>query len=181
MTDILWGARARWRCIEKGETVEPARNGQPPEPTAGQKALRALRLTQTGGLTQAQAARLAGTTERQIQAARLAITKAPWVEEELASGQMTLNAAQVAAGFRTHKPVTGRNYGKGDKWLEIANALSQYLAGWRGRGFRFTHVPPKEAERRVQVIDEMIAGLQEVRADLEARSHRATSALPSPK
>lgn len=159
--------------------MEPLTNGSHPELelTAGQKALRGLRLHR-GGMSQAVAAKIAGTTERQIQALRAAIDRVPEVEAGVEAGEVTLNAAQVAAGFRQHKPIAGRAFGKGDKWLEVANALTQYLSGWHARDYKFTHVPPKEAEKRVKVIDDMIAGLQNVRTDLEQRSVRATSAAP---
>jgi hypothetical protein len=55
----------------------------------------------------------------------------------------------------------------------------QYLSGWRARDYKFTHLPPREAENRVKVIDEMIEGLQACRADLVQRSVRATSAVRS--
>lgn len=156
-------------------------NGTQPEMTAGQKALRGYRLHKQDNISQQQAAQITGTTERQIQAVAATLARVPEMEAGLESGDVTLNAAQVAAGFRQHKPVAGRAFGKGDKWLEVANAVMQYLSGWQAREFKFTHVPPREAENRVKVIDEMIEGLQAARADLVQRSVRATSALPSPK
>jgi hypothetical protein len=166
---------------QKGEQMEPSTNGSAPEPTAGQKALRGYRMHKQDGISQTAAARICGTTERQIQAVAATLARVPEIEAGIESGEVTLNAAQVAAGFRQHKPVAGRSFGKGDKWLEVANAMTQYLSGWKARDYKLTHVPPKEAEYRVGVIDEMIEGLQHVRADLVQRSFRATSALPSPK
>jgi hypothetical protein len=159
--------------------MEPATNGSVPELTAGQKALRGYRLHKNDGISQTAAARICGTTERQIQAVTATLARVPEMEAGLESGEVTLNAAQVAAGFRQHKPVAGKAYGKGDKWLDVANPLMQYLSGWRARDYKFTHLPPKEAERRVGVIDEMIEGLQACRADLVQRSVRATSAVRS--
>lgn len=148
--------------------------------TAGQKALRGWRLHKDQGITQDAAARICGTTARQIQAAGAAIGKRPELEAQIANGELTLNAAQIAAGYRQHKPVAGQRvyFGKGDKWVDVANAMLQYLQGWKTRDYKFTHVPPKEAERRVQAIDDMIAELHEARADLEARSVKATSSMP---
>lgn len=157
--------------------MEPSTNGSRPMLTAGQKALHGYRLHKQDGISQAAAARLAGTTERQIQSVAATLARVPEMEARLESGEVTLNAAQVAAGYRQHKPVAGRAFGKGDKWLEVANAVMQYLSGWRARDYKFTHVPPVEAEKRVKVIDEMIEELQHVRADLVQRSVRATSAL----
>jgi len=161
------------------QVEQPSRNGS--ELTAGQKALRGYRLHIQDHISQEQAARIAGTTARQIQAVGAAVARVPEMEAALESGTVTLNAAQVAAGYRQHKPVAGRAYGKGDKWLEVANAMMQYLSAWKTREFKFTHLPPAEAEKRVKVIDEMIEGLQTARADLVQRSVRATSSLPSPK
>lgn len=161
--------------------VEPSRNGPSAELTAGQKALRGFRLHVNDHISQVDAARITGSTERQIQAVKATLEKVPELEAGIESGEITLNAAQVAAGYRQHKPVAGRAFGKGDKWLEVANAAMQYLNGWKVRDYKLTHVPPKEAEHRVKVIDEMIEGLTAIRADMVMRSHRATSALPSPK
>lgn len=157
--------------------MEPGSNGT--ELTAGQKALRGYRLYANDRISQNQAARIVGSTERQIQAVAAVLARVPEMEAGLESGEVTLNAAQVAAGYRQHKPVAGRAFGKGDKWLEVANALTQYLSGWSSRDYKLTHVPPKEAESRVRVIDDMIGGLEAIRADLVQRSVRATSALPN--
>lgn len=156
-------------------------NGTTPELTAGQKALRGYRLHKDDGISQAAAARLTGSTERQIQAVTAVLSRVPEMEAGIESGEVTLNAAQVAAGYRQHKPVAGKAFGKGDKWIEVANAMMQYLSGWHAREFKFTHLPPSEATKRVKVIDEMIEGLQSARADLVQRAVRATTSLPSPK
>lgn len=158
--------------------MDTSRNGDQPELlTAGQKALRGYRLYANDRISQNQAARIVGSTARQIQAVAAVLGRVPEMEAGLESGELTLNAAQVAAGYRQHKPVAGRAFGKGDKWLEVANAMMQYLSGWKTRDYKLTHVPPKEAEHRVRVIDEMIGGLEAIRADLAQRSVRATSAL----
>ena len=159
--------------------MQPSRNGS--ELTAGQKALRGFRLHKQDRISQVDAARITGSTERQIQAVAAVLLRVPEMEARLEAGEVTLNAAQVSAGYRQHKPVAGRAFGKGDKWLEVANAVMQYLNGWKAREFKFTHIPPKEAANRVGVIDEMIDLLQQARADLEQRSVRATTSVPSPK
>jgi len=161
--------------------MESSRNGSQAETTAGQRALHGYRLHKEDGISQAAAARITGSTERQIQAVTAVLVRVPEMEAGLESGEVTLNAAQVAAGYRQHKPVAGRAYGKGDKWLEVANAMMQYLSGWHARDFKFTHLPPSEAAKRVKVIDEMIEGLREARADLVQRAVRATTSVPSPK
>lgn len=166
-----------WDCRErKGEQMQPSHNGS--ELTAGQKTLAAYRLT-LRGYSDAAAAEVHNTSVRQVEAMRAVMRKLPELEADLESGAITLNAAQVAAGYRQHKPVAGKNFGKGDKWLEVANNMMQYLAGWKNRGYKFAHLPPKEAEKRVKVIDDMIGELQNVRADLVSRAVRATSSAPS--
>lgn len=64
-------------------------------------------------------------------------------------------------------------YGKGDKWREATLPLGRYLAAWQKRGNEFAHVNPREAAKRVRLIDDLIAGLAAARADLEPRSHPA--------
>ncbi len=64
-------------------------------------------------------------------------------------------------------------YGKGDKWREATKPLSRYLAAWEKRGYEFRHLNPREAGKRLRVIDDLIARLTEARTDLGQRSHRA--------
>lgn len=68
-------------------------------------------------------------------------------------------------------------YGAGDKWREATLPLTRYLNGWGKRGWRFGHVNPKEAGKRVQLIDQLIDQLQQARDDLEPRSHRARTTV----
>lgn len=70
-------------------------------------------------------------------------------------------------------------FGKGDKFEEALNPLRRYLKGWEKREFEFTHVNPREAKRRVAMIDEVVENLTKTRADLAKRSHNATLSLPS--
>ena len=156
--------------------TDPSRNGNL---TAGQRALAGYRLTKEGK-TNEQAAAEAGSTVRQIQAVKYVLGRVPEFEDALESGELTLNAATVGSGYRSHKPISEKPaFGKGDKWVEIANMLSTYLATWKNRDYKFVHVPPKEAAYRVKKLDKLIEGLQQVRADLEARSVKATSSLGS--
>lgn len=64
-------------------------------------------------------------------------------------------------------------FGKGDKWDEATVPLARYLAAWEKRGYRFGHVNPRNAKKRLAVIDNLIDGLQAAREDLEPRSHEA--------
>ena len=64
-------------------------------------------------------------------------------------------------------------FGKGDKWLEATQPLARYLKAFEKRDYEFSHVNPREATKRLQVIDELIESLQAARVDLETRSHKA--------
>lgn len=66
-------------------------------------------------------------------------------------------------------------FGKGDKWDEATGPLKRYLTAWEKRGYEFGHVNPREAKKRLDVIDQLIDGLAHARADLEPRSHKARS------
>jgi hypothetical protein len=177
--DIRWRYRDRWHCSEKGEHMEhnPSRNGSAADLTAGQKALNGLRLWRQG-MTLAAAAAESGGPERSIESVKGVLDRMPHLEDALADGTITLNAAQVQAGYRVkHNPIGQRFYGKGDKWVEVIRPLKQYLDGWATRDYKFTHIPPREAGKRVELIDEMIAGLTKTREDLARRAHRAQLSL----
>lgn len=64
-------------------------------------------------------------------------------------------------------------FGKGDKWQEATEPLSRYLRGQRKRNFDYSHLNWKEAKKRVERIDSLMADLQAARDDLEPRSHKA--------
>lgn len=87
------------------------------------------------------------------------------------SGQST---SVLDSGDRTSdgkaKPIF---FGKGDKWTEASQPLVRYLAAFAKRDYRFGHVNPAEAGKRLKTIDLLIDGLTQARADLEPRSHRA--------
>lgn len=65
-------------------------------------------------------------------------------------------------------------YGKGDKFDEASEPLVRYLQAWEKKGFLFTHVPPKEAKRRLAKLEEMMGGLEKIKEDILMRSHAAT-------
>lgn len=155
--------------------MDASRNGSP---TTGQKAVHGARLVREGK-TLKEAAEISNSTERQIEAVIGVLGRVPEFEQPLADAEMTLNAALVGAGYRAHGPRKneGRMFGKGDLWGELHLRVMQYLTAWARKDWKFTHVPPKEAEKRIVEIDAIIEGLQCARADLVARSVRATSAL----
>lgn len=64
-------------------------------------------------------------------------------------------------------------YGKGDKWQEVSEPMVRYLRAQSKRNFDFSHLNWKEAKKRLERIDGLIADLEAARADLEPRSHKA--------
>lgn len=64
-------------------------------------------------------------------------------------------------------------FGKGDKWDDATDPLVRYLRAQKKKNFDFSHLNWKEAKKRVQRIDGLIADLEAARADLEPRSHKA--------
>lgn len=65
-------------------------------------------------------------------------------------------------------------YGKGDKFTEATEPLIRYLTAWEKKDFKYPHVPPKEAKRRLAKIEEILGGLEQVKEDILMRSHAAT-------
>jgi hypothetical protein len=87
-----------------------------------------------------------------------------------------------SSGLETKTDSIGREqpairFGKGDKWQEATEPLSRYLASWAKRGYEFAHVNPTKATKRVERIDNLIAGLEAARTDLEPRTQKAKLTL----
>lgn len=82
-------------------------------------------------------------------------------------------------GAESKAKFTSSYFGKGDKFAEVIEPLARYLSAWEKKDFRYTHVPPKEAQRRISKIDQLIAGLTRTKEDLAGRSHVASYAVPS--
>lgn len=113
------------------------------------------------------------------------------VVDQMRAGDINIEQAKRAVGFKpgpqregegvlpsVHETSTGRTrsavlYGKGDKWIEATEPLRRYLAAWEKKGYEFRHVNPREARKRIQAIDTLIAGLTSARADLATRSEVA--------
>ena len=97
-------------------------------------------------------------------------------------GEMPLNTAAKQAGVghpSRANPKLGEAYGKGDKFDKSALPLLRYLHAWKKRDYKFRHVNPKEAGRRLKVIDEILEKLPEARKDLADRSVRPRHTTPS--
>lgn len=104
----------------------------------------------------------------------------PDLIEQVRAGTISISQASRDAGFTEYDldvsvPGVSEYFGKGDRFVEATTPLQRYLNGWRGRGFEFRHVSPKEARQRLKVIDRLMDGLAEAREDLEARAVVARS------
>jgi hypothetical protein len=119
------------------------------------------------------------------------LIRRPDLVEKMLSGEITtMHDVQRAIGMKirarltegAHSQADPKNVGqigKGDKFEEAMEPLLRYLAAWKKRDFKYPHVPPRAAQKRIAVLDGAIADLQDARADLETRSHVATLSIRS--
>lgn len=136
----------------------------------------------------AEAAEMTGASTRSVGRAKRVKEADPALAERVKAGEISLTKAEekvsgkphkeYAVGLETKTDASGRNqptirYGKGDKWQEATEPLVRYLRGQRKQNFDFSHLNWKEAKKRVERIDALMADLQAARADLEPRSHKA--------
>jgi hypothetical protein len=113
------------------------------------------------------------------------IRTADWLQEvgalePVLRGEKQLLDAARSAGFATDKKgvTLGQNYGSGDKFDEAIQPIKRYLAAWKRKGYEFRHLNPKEAARRLSLIDSVREELDAARPDLQRRSKEATLSLP---
>lgn len=153
------------------------------EETLPQKALRAI--DEFGHLEDDYARGAAvGIGKSAVQIMQASLRRNPNVRRRVQDGRLTtmhavgraaglpsiVNRSDVRLGFGEENAY----FGKGDKFNEATAALRRYLTVWEGKGFEFAHVAPKEARRRLEVIDGLIRDLEGARLDLAKRSHQAT-------
>jgi hypothetical protein len=116
--------------------------------------------------------------------------KRPDVIEKIMSGEITSHhdvpravgmklRSRLDEGAESTAKRTNSYYGKGDKFDEALEPLLRYLAAWRKREFKYSHVPPRAAQKRIAVLDEVVTDLVNAREDLKTRSHVATLGVPS--
>jgi hypothetical protein len=110
--------------------------------------------------------------------------EAPDLLKEVETGQKTASAAarthaerSTAVTDKAGRKQPATYFGKGDKWKEFTEPLTRYLAAWEKRGYEFAHINYREATKRVKRIDNLIAGLEAARADLEPRTQKAKLTL----
>lgn len=61
-------------------------------------------------------------------------------------------------------------YGKGDKYAESITPVTRYFQAWRKRDFRFSHLNPREASKRLRQLDQLAADIDAARDDLKQRA-----------
>lgn len=141
------------------------------------------------GRSTRKAAELVGIGHSTVETAKAIQQRDPDVVERMRSGEIpTVAAAAREVGFvnddraglasDTVHDVRGRampriHYGKGDHFDEAVEPLRRYLKGWQSRDYAFRHINPKEARRRLKLLDEILVGTQAAYADLSDRSHEA--------
>lgn len=97
----------------------------------------------------------------------------PKLIEDVRNGDLTVAQATRNAGFREYDDqgmFDNVYFGKGDRFTESTVPLQRYLKGWESRDFEFTNVNPKEAARRLAVIEQLMDWLAEAKRDLESRA-----------
>jgi hypothetical protein len=108
-----------------------------------------------------------------------------WLEEAGAldavlSGEKDVFEAARSLGLASDKRgvALGKSYGAGDKFDESFLPAKRYLAAWKRKGYEFRHLNPKEATRRLSLIDSLAKELQAARSDLAKRAVAATLSAP---
>jgi hypothetical protein len=139
-----------------------------------------------GGRSDAKAAELVGVGRSTVAAAKAIGKRDPALLTDMRAGVLNVAQASRQAGFegmaqggagsvRTTRDAAGRDtptvvYGKGDKFTEATQPLRRYLKSWETRNYEYRHVNPKDAAKRVEVIDELIERLTKARRDLASRT-----------
>lgn len=181
------------------EVTEPTKS-RAVYPPVGPEMLLNIWLAYENGAKDAEVQESFGVSHNTAAHVRYARERKPELIERLRSGDIvSLNGLMEEAGYsmsnrrgprdrdkaikavrlsKDGREITNIVFGKGDPWREASEPLRRYLLGWRTRDYLFRHLNPKEAGKRVTLIDELIEGLQKARADLEARAHRSAYSAP---
>lgn len=128
------------------------------------------------GRADEKAAALVGVGRTSVADVKAIANRNPSRLDDLRSGQKSIAQVKRSVGLTTSSaPVKDDEpkvyFGKGDKWQEASEPLRRYLVAFEKRNYEFGHVNAKEAKKRVDTIDQLIASLTEARSGLEQRTH----------
>lgn len=110
--------------------------------------------------------------------------------ELVRSGELTIAEGSRQAGFieyglgKHDVPTGGFTFGRRhgtDKFWESVSPISRYLRSWKVLDFKFTHVPPREASRRLRKVEDILESLEAVREDLLIRADNQSLSLKQKK
>ena len=130
-----------------------------------------------GGRSAEKAADLVGVGKTSVKTAKRIQEQDPAVFEEMRTGEIaTISEAKRKADSRPRpkqRISSGRPtvmHRRGDKFTESTQPLARYLKWCERQEYRFEHVTPKEARRRINKLRPLVEGLERTLKDLETRS-----------
>jgi hypothetical protein len=139
----------------------------------GKKVSRSKETFSDTGTSTAKAAELVGIGHSSVETTKSIQRRDPKVIDLMRAGRIpTVAAAARAANQRVPQIV----YGKEDHFNEATSPLARYLRAWATRDWGSRHVYPEEAQRRLAKLQELVAGIGGVIADLEAIKAKGLSA-----
>lgn len=132
----------------------------------------------------ADAVRLEGVTPEEaaqrydVGASGVERSLAIWRREHSVASLVRVGKISLAEGERRAGMVGVRSFNRvrithGDKWATVMEPTKVYVRHWANH--EYVHINPKEANRRLKIVREMLAGLSKIEEDLLARSHKATT------
>lgn len=160
---------------------------RPRDPTVGSRnAIGSTELIDTW------AAQATGAARSSVNRIRPRLLKRPDVIEQVMDGRLTTLddvarelgmtlTVTLAEGAKSKVRRTKSDFGRSDKFLYAIEPILQYARVWEKKEYRYPHVNPKEAQKRLKKIAEAMEHLTKIKEDLEPRSHVATLSSPSEK
>lgn len=131
------------------------------------------------GSTHTRLSRATGLSIRKVRVIDY-LAEAGVLEPVLAGEKEVLDAGREVGLVPNKRGVlVGQSYGAGDKFDKAVLPLKRYLSAWKLKGYEFRHLNPKEASRRLSLIDSLIEELQAARPDLAKRAVSLTYSAPT--
>lgn len=91
------------------------------------------------------------------------------VASDVRTGKCDLNTGLRRVGYSVTRKI---QMSRGDKWDYVMQPAVAYAQHWAGR--EFSHINPKEAQRRLKVLRELQEALYVIDSELTMRSGAAT-------